>query len=335
MTKSMEILYPSKAEWDAFVDRSPQGILYCKSWWLDAVAPGRYAFLAVGNGQQIQAGWPIVRAAGANWQHIGMPPLTQKLGILFAPTEAKYAESIATQHRLTEQLIAQLAPETFISQHFHETFTDWLPFYWRGFKQTTRYTYVLDDLSDTEQIWNRMHGKLRNIVRKAQKSGLSVVDTEDVQSFYQLNVKTFARQDKSPPYGLELMKRIDEACKHNAGRKILIAKDAEGRPHAGIYMAYDPRCAVLLMSGGDPELRNSGAGAWVTWEAIRFAATVSRTFDFEGSMIRPIENFYREFGGRQTPYFRIFGRGDAPAKLTMQNLAGRALRKVAGMLDSL
>jgi hypothetical protein len=59
------------------------------------------------------------------------------------------------------------------------------------------------------------------------------------------------------------------------------------------------------MGGGDPHLRTSGAGSLVLWEAIKFAATVSEQFDFEGSMIEPVERFFRAFGGTPTPYFSI------------------------------
>lgn len=59
------------------------------------------------------------------------------------------------------------------------------------------------------------------------------------------------------------------------------------------------------MGGGDPALRNSGATSLCMWEAIRFAATVTKSFDFEGSMIEPVERYFRAFGAIQTPYFSV------------------------------
>jgi hypothetical protein len=41
------------------------------------------------------------------------------------------------------------------------------------------------------------------------------------------------------------------------------------------------------------------------WEAIKFARSVTRQFNFEGSMIEPVERFFRAFGAVQTPYFQI------------------------------
>ena len=327
-------LHPSrKATWDAFVDRSPQGVIYCKSWWLDAVAPGRYELLTVGNGDDLRAGWPLVWSGTKARRHVAMPTLTQKLGILFAPTQAKYAEQIANQNRLMEELIAGLPPGTSLDQSFHESFTNWLPFCWHGYQQTTRYTYILDELTDTTAIWSGMRSGIRNRIRKAQRAGVRVTDIEDLEYFYSVNVKTFERQGLSPPYNLALVRRIDDACKRHAGRKMLVAEGPDGRAHAGIYIVYDQRCAILLLSGGDEELRSSGAGALSTWEAIRFAATVSKTFDFEGSMIRPIESFYRAFGGRQTPFVRIWGSKVEATQSRPRKVAGRVLRKVARIID--
>jgi hypothetical protein len=59
------------------------------------------------------------------------------------------------------------------------------------------------------------------------------------------------------------------------------------------------------MGGANPELRSSGATSLCLWEAIRFASKVCSRFDFEGSMIEPVERFFRGFGARQVPYFQI------------------------------
>ena len=60
------------------------------------------------------------------------------------------------------------------------------------------------------------------------------------------------------------------------------------------------------MGGGNPDLRNSGAQSLCMWEAIKFASSLNLSFDFEGSMIEPIERFFRNFGAIQTPFFCIY-----------------------------
>lgn len=318
--------------WDAFVDLSPQGVIYCRSWWLDVVAPGRWELLTVRKGGKIRAGWPLVWAEEGR-RRIVMPPLTQRLGILLSPAGAKYAEELGGQQRLTEELIESLPAGSVMNQNFSENFASWLPFYWHGYQQTTRYSYIIKDLSDVNAIWSEVCSKRRGEVRKAQKLGLRVSDTDDLERFHRVNTGTFARQGMEPPYSLEFVQKVDDACRANAGRKILLAEGADGRAHAGVYLVYDSQYTILLLSGSDEELRSSGAGSLVTWEAIRFAATVSRQFDFEGSMIRPIEHFYRDFGGRQTPYSRIWGTGAKPLGSGPRRWVGRVLRKAARVID--
>ena len=115
----------------------------------------------------------------------------------------------------------------------------------------------------------------------------------------------FDRQGVSIPYSDEYVRKLDRAAGARNSRKIFIAEDDSGRRHAGIYLVWDAKSAYYLMGGGDPNLRNSGATSLCMWEAIKFAATVTDQFDFEGSMIEPVERFFRAFGAVQTPYFSV------------------------------
>ena len=81
------------------------------------------------------------------------------------------------------------------------------------------------------------------------------------------------------------------------------------------------------MGGGDPHLRTSGAGSLLIWEAIQRASADSQVFDFEGSMLRPVERFFRAFGGRQTPYPHVSrATRVGAAALTMWTSVKRWLR---------
>jgi hypothetical protein len=49
-------------------------------------------------------------------------------------------------------------------------------------------------------------------------------------------------------------------------------------------------------------------------------------FDFEGSMIAPINRFFRAFGGRQAPYLRVSrATRIAAGALGMRNVARRGI----------
>jgi len=82
--------------------------------------------------------------------------------------------------------------------------------------------------------------------------------------------------------------------------------------------------AFVWCARSDPELRKSGATSLCMWEAIKFASTVSKSFDFEGSMIEPIERFFHAFGAEQTPYFAV---SHTPSKLIRVAIIARDLLK--------
>jgi len=313
--------------YQAFLRASPQGSVYCEPWWLDAVAPGRWDVLTVEKKGKLQACWPLVFDRLERPRQVTMPPLTQKLGILLPDmSEKKYAEALSEHHRLTEALIEQLPAVRRFSQRFHEHFTNWLPFYWRGFGQMSRYTYLIEPLGDADGRWAAMRTLARQNIRKAEKAGLTVSRDLPPEDFWPLNEQTFTRQGRASPFSRELLRRVDAACVANAERKIFAATDADGRLHAAVYLVIHGDTAYYLLGGSDPELRSSGASYRLFWEAMAYAAERVRRFDFEGSMVQSIEAAFRAMGGRQTPYFAISRDRLGPREYVEAGL--RRLRRV-------
>lgn len=280
--------------------------LFQQPWWLRAVAPRRWGVVEAWIGGDLRARMPYVVERRMGLTLLKMPPLTQTLGPWFAPSAGKYVSRLGRQKELMNELVAQLPPFDHFHQNLHPSVTNWLPLYWRGFEQTTRYTYRLDDLSDEEAVWKGCSDVLRNQVRKAKKT-VEVKTGLSIERFLDLHEATFRRQGLPLPYSRDLVRRLDRACAAQDARRIFHAEDAQGRVHAAVYVVFDDRCAYYLMSGSDAELRKSGALALLLWRAIRFAATVTKSFDFEGSMLEPVERFFRAFGAVQTPYFEVTG----------------------------
>jgi hypothetical protein len=322
--------------YDELVKRSHQGSIFAHRWWLEAVAPGMYEILEIKKGEEFLAAWPIVHRKSDGAKHVCMPALTQKLGILFAPTNAKQSEVQSTNQKLATALIDQLGDAASFHQNFHENFTDWLPFYWRGHTQTTRYTYVLEDISDRTRVWNDMRPNHRRDIRRAEKLGIRIKDDLEIARFLELNRKTFARQGREPLATDELICRLDTACCANAGRKIIAGVDSQGRVHAAVYIAWANNTAYYLMGGSEPELRESGAQLLALWESVIFASSVVTRFDFEGSMIPQIERGFRGFGAKQLPYFSITKAPSTPTsfsgflKASVKHRWNKVRRTIAG-----
>jgi hypothetical protein len=284
-------------------NEEPSIPLFSQAWWLDAVAGENWNVCLVEKGGQVLASMPYVLSTRFGMKKLSKPALTQTLGPWIRHSSAKYAKQLSRDKELMGALIDQLPPYQSFMQTWHFSYRNWLPFYWKGFQQTTRYTYRIESLSCHDTIWSGFQDNIRREIRKAEgREQLRIRTDRSVEDFYNLNKMVFERQGEAVPYSLDFILKLDSAAEARQSRKIIIAEDPAGRQHAGVYLVWDKDTCYYLMGGGDPELRNSGATSLCMWEAIKHASQVSRSFDFEGSMIEPVERFFRSFGAIQTPY---------------------------------
>ena len=299
--------------------------LFSQAWWLDTVAgEDAWDVALVEKGGVIVAAMPYVLRKRYGFTFIGQTALTQTLGPWLRETEGKSSTRLAQHKGWMQELITQLPAFHHFSQNWSWRIDNWLPFYWTGFTQTTRYTYILHELEDENALWQGLQENIRREIKKASNRFNIHICTElSVEEFLELNRMTFTRQNMTVPYSDDFVKRLDLVCAERQARRILIAKDEQGRCHAGAYIIWDHNSAYYLMGGGDPALRNSGATSLCMWEAIKFAATVTKRFDFEGSMIEPVERFFRAFGAQQTPYFTI---SKTPSRILKTALFLRSLK---------
>jgi hypothetical protein len=134
---------------------------------------------------------------------------------------------------------------------------------------------------------------------------VEVVDDLGLDRFYDVLSQTYARQRIRTPHSLAEIERLQAACARHGAGTMLFARDDAGQVHAVAWVVWERRAAYYLLAGAEPDLRTSGASSLLVWEAIMRARAVTDVFDFHGSMLRPVERFFRGFGGRQTPYLSV------------------------------
>ena len=287
--------------YDELVRRSPQGSIFSTSWWLDAVAPGRWPANVVEDKARVVAAWPtVVTRTRFGDVHAGAP-FTPFLGPLLEADESAHRRSREIDH--LERLLERLAPYAHLEARCNPAFDYWAPLSWHGFTQTTHYTWRLPELADLEAVWAGLRENVRREVRKARKGGLAV-ETGALEDLMQLHVRATSGEERErvARANIGALERVDASAATRGARTILVARDAAGRPHsAGLYV-HDDRWTYYLVGASDPALRTSGAATLVMWEAIERAAERGTGFDFEGSMLRPVERFVRAFGGVPTAY---------------------------------
>ena len=296
-----------KQEYSSFCEENDVCI-FSKPWWLDTVAgEDNWDVLLYKKGGKIQAAMPYAFTKKGEWIEIDEPPLTQKNGVIFVyPKNQKYTSKLSFERKVLKYFIDELEKFKLASfnQAFNYTFTNWLPFYWQGYNQTSRYTYVIEDTLDKEKVYAEIDSSTKNLIRKAEKS-IKVYENLDIESFYKVNSMTFERKGMQIPYSIELLKKIHKNCTDKNCNKILYAKDEEGNIHSAIYLVWDNDSMYYILGGINPDFKSSNSTSLLLKEAIMMASDLKVKFDFEGSMNKEIENFFSSFGGSQKQYFTI------------------------------
>jgi Acetyltransferase (GNAT) domain len=275
--------------------------LFQQPWWLNALAPGAWDAVVVVENDEVVGRLPFVRKRRFGLRVLTQPPLTPSLGPWVKAVVGKASTRLARDHEILTSLIESLPPHDVFRQNFHYTITNILPFCWHAFRDSILYSYTIDELQDVERIWAGFGDNVRGHIRKAARQ-LAVRPLDDIEAFLPIHKMSYERQGLSYPYSSDLIRRLDSACSARGVRRMFLAEDAGGVPHAALYLVWDSESAYNLMSGSGPHGRASGAMSLLIWEAIKFAGQVTRRFDFEGSMVQGIERFYRDFGPRQVRY---------------------------------
>lgn len=295
-----------KEAYRAFVQTAPADFpLFMHDWYLDAVcaSAGRWEAIGLEKSGALVAVWPFFVREKWGFRYVTMPPLGRMMGPYIVPEYRPVQREMGVLEDLAKQLPALAA----WSQDFPYTAQNWLPLYWRGFCQTTRFSYQLP-LGDQAALWAGLTATYRNNIIPKALQRVDVQLGDDLAEFYAVHNRSFARQGLEPPIAFDLLQRLDAALAARGQRAIFFARDRQdGRVHSVIYLAWDRQTAYYLLAGDDPALRASGSGILIAWEAVRYANDVLRLpmFDFAGSMIAPIERVRRQFGAMQRPYFRV------------------------------
>ena len=295
----------NKEKYIEFCKKEPIPI-YSQCWWLDAVAgDDNWDVLLFEKGGEIWASMPIYTKQKNIFTSITMPKLTKNMGVYIKyPENQKYYKKLSWEKEIMKYFIERLPKFDMFNVNFHYDIQNWLPFHWNGFNSSVLCSYIIEDTKDTDLIWKNFATKIRTEIKKAKKR-VDIFEEDNIDNLYKLVEMTYKRQNLNPSYTIDFLRKLDSTCKKHNARKVLVAKDENDNIHSAAYFVWDSRSVYLIITGGDPKLRSSGANNLLIWEGINFASQKGLSFDFEGSMVKNIENYYYAFGAKQTIFFNI------------------------------
>ena len=328
-----------KEKYIAFADVREDLRIYNKPFWLDAVCgPDHWDAVVIEESGEIAAAVPYHKTRDRRGiSYVLQPQLTQCFDIWTRPTAGmKQEKYLACQFRWIGEIVQKLLDigADYYQMTFSSSLDNWAPFYWEGFHQQTRYTFLLRADQIMEDPFWGMNSTMKRSLRQASGS-VSLEELQDLDLFYHLQSNALSRQGIANPFSKDLVERVYQACRDHDCAKMLAVKDGGEIRSAGLYV-FDRNFVYELLLGSSQGRRSSLPGsaqksknykALMTCEMIRFAGETGRGFDFEGSMVRSIAEHNRRFGAVMVPYHQIWKvNTDHPfRRAALQRLSERQL----------
>lgn len=282
--------------------------IFFQPWWLDITCGiGAWGYAIVKDSSNETVGvLPFFLSKKFGFSSIRMPAFTPYQGafIAYPKNIQKRNKKYNYEEQLLKTLLSQLPPYKMFNQILRHEIIDWMPFFKLGFRQSTRYTYVIKCKNETE-AYSQLDSSVKNKIRKA-KDYFILSEEDNIEELYNAITATFKKQSLSNPLHYETFKSLHETIAIKKQGKILFARNKHGNIGAAIYLIWDHHSVYLWQMGGVKEDMKKGAVQLLIWKAIQFAINLKLPFNFEGSMLKNIEPVFRSFGGNRTPNHQIY-----------------------------
>ena len=162
---------------------------------------------------------------------------------------------------------------------------------------------ILVDLKQTEdQILSQMKPKGRYNVKLAQKKGVKIKESRDLDAFYQMLLDTKDRDGFGIHSRYYYQKMLDKLP-----GKLFLAFSKEEKLLAGAILLIYKKTAIYYYGASSNQMRNLMAPYLLQWEMMRYAQKKGcENYDFLGIApegeadhpLRGVTNFKKKFGGQ-------------------------------------
>ncbi len=302
---ALEVVLDRK-RYEEFVWENPQTTsLYYMPWWLDAM---------VGD-----SGWkPYVIADASTWAVVPLfepidnliipPPYTQSGGIVYHSSltaEARRNHKVFVKRRtLLELFLESHREKRFFRMPLSSDVSDWLPFYWRDYSSSIRYTYQLATCSEDE-LYRKESSHIRQKVTNGKNENWSYSENISIDDF-SVHLRALYKKRSLPIHYLPFLERGVSAATNRGNGFIAGIFSPSGVLLASAFVAHTSHTAYLIATATHPSNSDSAPSAYLLHKIIPSLYDKGiTTLDFEGSMIKGVEFFFRSFGAEQVPIIQV------------------------------
>lgn len=270
--------------WDENLERCINAMPYAYSWYLDKVCGGHWDALV---NDDYSALFPLPRKDKLGVSALYQPFFTQQLGL--------FTSQFEELSRIDEWVAA--IPFRFVKKNLH------LNHYIEKEGLPTRVTHHILLNRDYFYIYDNYSSIVRKNLKRIQNKGVQAESSKDVYSFTGFMTQQLGNKLSDLSAGdMDMLQDLLAELLERKKGFIRYAIDKEGHRIAGTFIVKsNSRCIYLLAASTEKGKKLNGM-TFVIDSVIRELAGKEIIFDFEGSMIPGIANFYRNFGAEEVRF---------------------------------
>jgi len=301
--------------------------LFHEPWWLSSASGGDYSEVVLEQGSKVVGRLPfsMVRSR-AGFRIICMPNFTHVLGPAVDSGNAKFQTRLTKRNSIIRSLIDQLPHYDFFKQVLDPSFddglalSDGLVFQEKGFQITPQYTFQIDCREDVNKLWDGMHLKVRQHIRRAEQNYHVSAESDPLRfiDFYKNNLQ---RKKRTSFIDFAQFPHLFSECTARGCGVLLAANLPTGSPVAMTFLVWSHGIMYYLLSTRAVDMQDNGSANLLVWTGMKKAHQLGLLFDLDGVTTRGTARFLSGFGGE--PKTRLVITRGRPAYRAVQ-----ALRKV-------
>ncbi|MBL7911121.1 MAG: GNAT family N-acetyltransferase [Bacteroidia bacterium] len=255
---------------------------------------------------QLIGGFYFLKTKKYGFNFVKLPPYTPHCGLFFLSESTNKSSSNNFSKEVMNDICAYftLQKSSLTILAFPSAIIDLQPFIWDKYKVIPNYTYRINLNNTIESIKGNFDTKNRNVINKAIKEEIIVTENsmkqEELYKFFKNSLKSAGAN----VYEEELKNIFLDFSDASNSFALIAEKGSEF--FGAVFCVYDKNTCYYLLGGVDKKSGIQGINNLLIQKSIEKAKELGcTTFDFEGSMLKGVEKFFRGFGPELIPYYTV------------------------------
>ena len=275
------------AKWDDCIQKSVNGMVYARSWYLNIVTPGWEAL----EQDDYSAVFPLPCASRCGIRYLRQPFFTQQLGLFSREPLSEEAVTAFLQAIPPRYRFAELNLNSF-NRVNHQLFDTGI-----------RRNHEMELVQSYEILSGRYSQNVKRNLRKAVDTGVMIRRKIEPEELIRLFSHNFGRKEGKLSYRdyMTINQLIIHSLRQDSGI-VMGASQREGTLDAAAFILRDQNRYYFLFSATDYQTRDNGAMFLLIDTFIREHSNRPMILDFEGGHDPNLGRFYKSFGALETGY---------------------------------